>query len=245
MDGLELQPDDFELKKSPEAENGMEIFGEIPAYLSAGLESWLRACDDQARLGVEGLRKIGNFDQGFSGYLHIYPKDISAVQNQLREAGKISEGESLKEKRAIEDSGDAILPSFEHLISGNSDADLERAGISFCMGDALHYDLERVCELDIPCSDVLLGWRKEDYNIHRRDYGTNELVALLNALSAQNTLTEFYQSTMDNDLDGTLSEDDRIKGDDLQRIAEQARERWWHEFRSAVERKRDQAQMRE
>lgn len=228
---------DFKLDKREEPER--EIFGEMPAYLNDGLENWLQACQDQAQLGTAGLKKqkrYSLFHNGMSKYLHTEPKDIGAVEYSLQELGKLAEGQNLKMGRIIsQTSNDAINPIFETLFASNiSDLDLEKAGMSFCMGNDLYENLKTISLLEqAPYFEISVIWREIDYDLNRRKLTDEEFSFLVDAIFKIKKLIEFAKEIMEEYGPMELTEEIRLKELNLKREADVAGKKWWEEFKLA------------
>lgn len=217
-----------------------EFFGERPAYLANGLNTWLEACDAQAKEGIRELktnsRKFAVFNSGMASYFHQEPKNIGAVEYLLKGMGKFPKDEKLSVKRNFKDeTGTTIHTAFKSLFSSNvSDADLEKAGASFYMGTALHDNLKRIADLGAPYIDGLLIWRSKDYDVHRRELTSEEFSSLGEALSARAATLEFAKKIRADYGFEALPESVKNEKKELEELADSAGEKWWTQFCSAI-----------
>lgn len=217
-----------------------EFFGEKPVYLANGLDAWLNACDMQAKEGIGGLKanseKFAIFNRGMASYYHQEPKDIGAVEYLLKKTGKFPKDEKLSVKRDFDDNiGSTVHPALESLFSSNiSDTDLEKAGASFYMGNALHNNLKRIADLGVPYINGSLEWRRKDYDTHRRELTPEEFSSLGEALSVRAAGLEFDKKIRKDYGFNALPEDVKNKRDALEKIVSSAEEKWWAEFCSAI-----------
>lgn len=245
---MDKQSMKFELKPEDSIENNEKslilqekLFGVKPEYLSDGLDSWLSASDEQAEGGIAELQKQQRFEifrDGMASYDHQVPKDVGAVSFQLERLDKLPTN-GLLMKREYKEGGTMIRPEFEKLFAGVSDADLKKAGYSFYAGRILHENLQTIARLGIDSAtinvDILLGWRSEDYNVHRRKLNEREFELLLSSLDALDTSRNFYNEHRDEYFDGTISEEDKAEKGRLTKLAKSAVETWWSYYVSMSE----------
>lgn len=239
MEGNEFRQEDDSNENLLEFQD--EIFGPDPEYLSNGLDVWLNVCDTQAQEGIDGLKKFQRFDLfygGMSTYFHNQPKDIGAVSYYLQGLGKLSVGEELPQKRKINEGGREVIAEFEELFTRASDNDLKKAGASFCGGRILDKNLQTIAKMGFDSSvnsAVFLGWRRKDYDLHRKKFDSKEFKLFLDAINSARLLYDFNDNHRDESIEGTMSEKDIMERERLDQIAQSTRVNWWVYYVSLFE----------
>lgn len=215
-----------------------EFFGTPPAYLKAGLENWVKACENQAKIGLGFVKdgdKYEKFKSGMSGYAHQQPKDIGAVEKILKESEKIPNNQKLKVQRDYsQEQSDKIDAEFAKLTSDISGPDLYKAGLSFLAGDNLFDNLKVISgSSKAPYYDTFIWWRQLDYDVNRRKLNSAELIALTKAIYKIKKLSQFYVNIREKyGLDKLSDQDEKIE-EQLRQEKQEAGEKWWEEFKLA------------